>query len=142
MCAFCSGAWDTTALSPRHSNTPSSCLSGNNRMPPSLTRISQILRLPAWSPCSTSGFPTRSEEHTSELQSRLHLVCRLLLEKKKQHIPHHSEFRRCSHRPAKVWDQSVHAHVPNAASTLHIAACMIAMHLSCLELLNSERAHV
>src|SRR2546422_7035558 len=28
--------------------------------------------------------PSRSEEHTSELQSRLHLVCRLLLEKKKQ----------------------------------------------------------
>src|SRR2546429_7297483 len=28
----------------------------------------------------------RSEEHTSELQSRLHLVCRLLLEKKKRHI--------------------------------------------------------
>src|SRR2546422_5069162 len=26
----------------------------------------------------------RSEEHTSELQSRLHLVCRLLLEKKKE----------------------------------------------------------
>src|SRR2546429_7228597 len=30
----------------------------------------------------------RSEEHTSELQSRLHLVCRLLLEKKKQTQPH------------------------------------------------------
>src|SRR5205809_2949973 len=30
----------------------------------------------------------RSEEHTSELQSRLHLVCRLLLEKKKKHILH------------------------------------------------------
>src|SRR2546429_2736421 len=28
----------------------------------------------------------RSEEHTSELQSRLHLVCRLLLEKKKQDL--------------------------------------------------------
>src|SRR2546429_1007040 len=28
--------------------------------------------------------PLRSEEHTSELQSRLHLVCRLLLEKKKE----------------------------------------------------------
>src|SRR2546429_6065942 len=27
--------------------------------------------------------PMRSEEHTSELQSRLHLVCRLLLEKKR-----------------------------------------------------------
>src|SRR2546429_4563703 len=33
----------------------------------------------------------RSEEHTSELQSRLHLVCRLLLEKKKTYIePYHS----------------------------------------------------
>src|SRR3989449_7436724 len=30
----------------------------------------------------------RSEEHTSELQSRLHLVCRLLLEKKKKTIQH------------------------------------------------------
>src|SRR2546429_3031385 len=30
----------------------------------------------------TGAAPTRSEEHTSELQSRLHLVCRLLLEKK------------------------------------------------------------
>src|SRR3712207_8412732 len=29
---------------------------------------------------------TRSEEHTSELQSRQYLVCRLLLEKKKQHL--------------------------------------------------------
>src|SRR5687768_18302249 len=29
----------------------------------------------------------RSEEHTSELQSRLHLVCRLLLEKKKNPTP-------------------------------------------------------
>src|SRR2546429_7952684 len=32
---------------------------------------------------STSRSRSRSEEHTSELQSRLHLVCRLLLEKKK-----------------------------------------------------------
>src|SRR2546422_6249409 len=30
----------------------------------------------------------RSEEHTSELQSRLHLVCRLLLEKKKKKMIH------------------------------------------------------
>src|SRR2546422_11758460 len=30
------------------------------------------------------ALPERSEEHTSELQSRLHLVCRLLLEKKKK----------------------------------------------------------
>src|SRR5687768_18363166 len=35
-------------------------------------------------PLHVSG-GARSEEHTSELQSRLHLVCRLLLEKKKKH---------------------------------------------------------
>src|SRR2546422_11596490 len=35
----------------------------------------------SWEPRSLA----RSEEHTSELQSRLHLVCRLLLEKKKTH---------------------------------------------------------
>src|SRR5687768_18560019 len=34
--------------------------------------------------CSGTGI-VRSEEHTSELQSRLHLVCRLLLEKKKKY---------------------------------------------------------
>src|SRR2546429_7311391 len=49
---------------------------------------------PAWRAllpaCSNVRKPSRvtpakrSEEHTSELQSRLHLVCRLLLEKKKQ----------------------------------------------------------
>src|SRR2546422_4027002 len=36
-------------------------------------------------------FAQRSEEHTSELQSRLHLVCRLLLEKKKKKILRHRE---------------------------------------------------
>src|SRR3712207_8864619 len=36
-------------------------------------------------PCRS--FDLRSEEHTSELQSRQYLVCRLLLEKKKSHTP-------------------------------------------------------
>src|SRR2546429_5516093 len=40
--------------------------------------------------------PPRSEEHTSELQSRLHLVCRLLLEKKK--TLNISTFEQKSHR--------------------------------------------
>src|SRR2546422_8534164 len=35
-------------------------------------------------PSRWRGISRRSEEHTSELQSRLHLVCRLLLEKKKR----------------------------------------------------------
>src|SRR2546422_7612100 len=39
--------------------------------------------------------PERSEEHTSELQSRLHLVCRLLLEKKK-----HNTNYKC---PCNLW---------------------------------------
>src|SRR2546422_7818917 len=38
----------------------------------------------------------RSEEHTSELQSRLHLVCRLLLEKKKRQTITSSTMRRSS----------------------------------------------
>src|SRR5205809_4810209 len=38
-----------------------------------------------WSSLSSRTIAGRSEEHTSELQSRLHLVCRLLLEKKNQH---------------------------------------------------------
>src|SRR2546422_6642226 len=39
-------------------------------------------------PCRPVHVPARSEEHTSELQSRLHLVCRLLLEKKKKNEAH------------------------------------------------------
>src|SRR3989442_10655812 len=35
-------------------------------------------------PLADGSFDVRSEEHTSELQSRPHLVCRLLLEKKKK----------------------------------------------------------
>src|SRR5690349_23975761 len=37
----------------------------------------------------SGGSPARSEEHTSELQSRRDLVCRLLLEKKKQKYKRH-----------------------------------------------------
>src|SRR2546429_5944488 len=52
----------------------------------------------SWPPSGVSGYggappaaasataARRSEEHTSELQSRLHLVCRLLLEKKKKNF--------------------------------------------------------
>src|SRR5687768_18206776 len=47
------------------------------------TRGSHSLRL-SDAVCRYSSTYRRSEEHTSELQSRLHLVCRLLLEKKKK----------------------------------------------------------
>src|SRR2546422_4655368 len=61
---------------------------------------STISRLPVSVPRMNGSTPpasgglSRSEEHTSELQSRLHLVCRLLLEKKKKNShnsAHHSE---------------------------------------------------
>src|SRR5438552_11302202 len=53
-----------------------------------LFRSSTCSRLWMNSSCATSQPPasTRSEEHTSELQSPDHLVCRLLLEKKKNQI--------------------------------------------------------
>src|SRR5690349_23894571 len=54
-------------------------------MSKSRTRTSAWTRIaPAERADSTSTSPIRSEEHTSELQSRRDLVCRLLLEKKKK----------------------------------------------------------
>src|SRR5437763_6552897 len=40
-------------------------------------------QLPIWRTATLASTTTRSEEHTSELQSPMYLVCRLLLEKKK-----------------------------------------------------------
>src|SRR5690606_39587405 len=48
---------------------------------------------PTRSACATSS-RWRSEEHTSELQSRENLVCRLLLEKKKETTPNEESTRR------------------------------------------------
>src|SRR5256886_12295216 len=42
------------------------------------------------SSCGSDGRGSRSEEHTSELQSQSNLVCRLLLEKKKKYDIYHS----------------------------------------------------
>src|SRR5258708_21731813 len=55
------------------------------------------------------GLSSRSEEHTSELQSPDHLVCRLLLEKKK-HILHASR----SVRPHRGHKPAIRAHVMTA----------------------------
>src|SRR5687768_18232135 len=69
----------------------SSRAAGPNRStPPSAASSPRVRRASASSPPPSSIPPrascacNRSEEHTSELQSRLHLVCRLLLEKKKK----------------------------------------------------------
>src|SRR3712207_8257913 len=49
----------------------------------------RLLRARAPRRCPSSWAHRRSEEHTSELQSRQYLVCRLLLEKKKKTLLYH-----------------------------------------------------
>src|SRR2546429_2556470 len=80
----------------------------------------------------------RSEEHTSELQSRLHLVCRLLLEKKKRkhelsqeqavvaRAPRCAQYHlraggraRSPGDPARTWRRSHKALTPHSAHCIH-----------------------
>src|SRR5438045_6569035 len=60
---------------------------------PSSPRRSRVRRRPARG-ASRGASHSRSEEHTSELQSLRHLVCRLLLEKKKKK-------KQCKHEESK-----------------------------------------
>src|SRR5438309_8734055 len=54
----------------------------------------------------SSCSPARSEEHTSELQSQFHLVCRLLLEKKKQKTQNTKQSTSCETYQHKTHPQS------------------------------------
>src|SRR2546430_6081799 len=60
---------------------------------------------------STNSVPSRSEEHTSELQSQSNLVCRLLLEKKKQQTCYVSKYQ--SYQP---WLRSAFTRVLSVSS--------------------------
>src|SRR2546422_3050938 len=60
-------------------------ITGNARVHSGVELVS---RLPFQAGVRQAARHERSEEHTSELQSRLHLVCRLLLEKKKKKKTH------------------------------------------------------
>src|SRR5256884_9544591 len=66
-----------------HDALPISPKSRSGSSTSSTLRNSRSVRRKASSSSSPTSDRKRSEEHTSELQSRLHLVCRLLLEKKK-----------------------------------------------------------
>src|SRR3989442_11604306 len=66
--------YTTLFRSSKSATTPTSCASSS--------RAADRARPRATTGAARAG--TRSEEHTSELQSRPHLVCRLLLEKKKK----------------------------------------------------------
>src|SRR5205809_5489222 len=77
--------FSSTVPAPTAINT----LSLHDALPISLTTIEASGASYTDAQASSIGLPfnawaSRSEEHTSELQSRLHLVCRLLLEKKKR----------------------------------------------------------
>src|SRR2546422_2750867 len=63
----------------------------NGELPPRPVRLACVRHAASVRPEPGSNSPMRirSEEHTSELQSRLHLVCRLLLEKKKTNTKAH-----------------------------------------------------
>src|SRR5690554_7769706 len=69
------------------------------------------------------AMPLRSEEHTSELQSRPHLVCRLLLEKKKKTLKYSDDHVLASraHIPARTA-------VDHRRDELHHQPCHIRSH--------------
>src|SRR3712207_7149078 len=69
-----------------------SALDTNPRAPEPTTSppCSDQSRLEVRTTAGEPGEALRSEEHTSELQSRQYLVCRLLLEKKKQRKTHYT----------------------------------------------------
>src|SRR2546422_4515270 len=73
--------YTTLFRSPRSRLPPSKRGRSRPRLPRRRADSALLPTLPH--PGGRDGF-LRSEEHTSELQSRLHLVCRLLLEKKKK----------------------------------------------------------
>src|SRR5260370_6329905 len=84
------------------------------------------------------GLGKRSEEHTSELQSHLNLVCRLLLEKKKKTAPTRNPLRQvryallarqqvdCSRKRGRVVYAAATAHdsVRRDWSTRYLGACL------------------
>src|SRR5947209_14054414 len=74
----------TSTLFPYTTLFRSVCLGTKEEGPIVSQMVQEITRIPS------QDFHVRSEEHTSELQSRQYLVCRLLLEKKKTRDTHTS----------------------------------------------------
>src|SRR6266487_5883231 len=80
------------------------------RRPPRSTLFpyTTLFRSPRWAPACPrtapppASQPGRSEEHTSELQSPVHLVCRLLLEKKKKTKKQNRQLKKKKHKKTKT----------------------------------------
>src|SRR5690625_7104359 len=82
---FTKGVWPLNGVKLPSSKPRSNCGSESTTFPFSLMMAVMPVLVPRSSQRPVSMARKRSEEHTSELQSRGHLVCRLLLEKKKNH---------------------------------------------------------
>src|SRR5687767_15770889 len=68
---------------------------------------------------------SRSEEHTSELQSLAYLVCRLLLEKKKTYISKSSVYGLISANDAKVLHDTIAYAPPRKAESACSTLCLL-----------------
>src|SRR3712207_7966839 len=79
--SWSSGARSSGLSKPRWRNVPIPCTPKQADAPPTQAKAAITASSPM---LSFENFGLRSEEHTSELQSRQYLVCRLLLEKKKE----------------------------------------------------------
>src|SRR2546430_13351451 len=69
-----------------HNQTIHECIASTVPLTSVRSRVSRSAASPSQAPDKKASPITRSEEHTSELQSQSNLVCRLLLEKKKQNL--------------------------------------------------------
>src|SRR3712207_7131394 len=109
--ASCEGASSTRPPSGRWTMTSDSGPSGEAGQWPTTTRVPDAVPAPRIQPSNRSRRAIRSEgggaaavdrdrseEHTSELQSRQYLVCRLLLEKKNIPVLHHEDDEQASAR--------------------------------------------
>src|SRR5690554_7067505 len=76
----------TSGVNCENTDSPSTRRKAPPSSPLAITRSALTLLVTSESATPRLATRFRSEEHTSELQSRPHLVCRLLLEKKKQQI--------------------------------------------------------
>src|SRR5260370_21652815 len=80
---LCFGSWCTGDWVGIHGSKQGFLLRVGNQLPRDLPLLDDWIK-PLWMGFVKGYLTKRSEEHTSELQSHLNLVCRLLLEKKKK----------------------------------------------------------
>src|SRR3712207_8347164 len=90
--------YTTLFRSPWSAVTSSAASAGRPSTSRAISRVTSAAAAAHSTDASPNRCPARSEEHTSELQSRQYLVCRLLLEKKKNHYKYDTASQQRHHR--------------------------------------------